>query len=53
LVEVMSHLALTDIHHGEADVSLEWYIVCLSALVFLVFVSLTLFTLRRVLRAMS
>ncbi|RME87945.1 MAG: hypothetical protein D6770_08085 [Anaerolineae bacterium] len=50
---VLSHLALTDIFHGEADTSLEWNIVRLSAIVFLAFISLALLTLRQTLRAIS
>jgi len=44
------HLALTDIYHGEANVGLEWNIVRVCALVFLVFIGATFFTLRRALR---
>jgi hypothetical protein len=33
----VSHLALTDIWHGEADVSLEWTVLRLAALVIIVF----------------
>lgn len=50
---LFSHLALTDIYHGEADVSLEWGIVQLSALVILVFIGMALFTLGRAWRALS
>ncbi len=45
-----SHLALTDIYHREADVTLEWNIVRVCALVFLVFIGSTMFTLWRALR---
>ena len=40
-----AHLALTDIYHGEADVSLEWKIVQVAALIILIFIvsSLALF----------
>lgn len=48
-----SHLALTDIYHGEADTSLEWWIVRLSALVILVFIGMTLFTLTRAWKALT
>ena len=50
LAGVATHLALTDIYHGEADVTLEWSIVRVCALVLLVFISMALFTLRRTLR---
>jgi len=40
-----AHLALTDIYHGEADVSLEWKIVQVATLIILIFIvsSLALF----------
>jgi hypothetical protein len=53
LAGLFSHLALTDIYHGEADVSLEWRIVQVSALVILVFIGMTLFTLTRAWRALA
>ena len=37
LAIVASHLALTDIWHGEVDVSLEWNVLRLAALVIIVF----------------
>ncbi|MBI4558371.1 MAG: hypothetical protein HY706_12390 [Candidatus Hydrogenedentes bacterium] len=52
LAGLMAHLALTDIYHGEADVTLEWNIVRVCALVLLFFIGMTLFTLRRALRAL-
>jgi hypothetical protein len=53
LAGVLGHLALSDIAHGEADVTLEWNIVRLAALVFAAFWGFALYTLRRVLRAFS
>ncbi|MBI2926853.1 MAG: hypothetical protein HYY24_14245 [Verrucomicrobia bacterium] len=53
LALLFSHLALTDIAHGEADVELEWNVLRVCALVLLLFIGATLFTLRRVLRATS
>lgn len=50
LAGLLTHLALTDIYHGEADVTLEWNMVRIGALVLLVFIGMALFTLRRVLR---
>ena len=50
LAGLLSHLALTDIYHNEADVSLEWGIVQLSALVILTFIGSTLIVLGRVLK---
>lgn len=53
LAVVLTHLALTDIYHGEADVTLEWNIVRICALVLLVFIGLALFTLRLALRELT
>ena len=44
---VLSHLALTDIAHGEPDLEGEWAIVQVSAFLVLVFILITLMTLRR------
>ena len=46
----LSHLALTDIYHGELDVSLEWQMVRMAALIILLFISSSLFTLCRTLK---
>ena len=51
LAGLITHLALTDIYHGETDVELEWNIVRVCALVLLVFIGTVLLTLGRVLRA--
>jgi len=53
LAGVATHLALTDIYHGEADVTLEWNIVRVSALVLLAFIAMALFTLGRTLRVLT
>jgi hypothetical protein len=45
-----AHLALTDIFHGGADVTLEWTILRVCALIVLAFIGMALFTLRRALR---
>ena len=47
----VSHLALTDIWHGEVDVTLEWNVLRLAALVIIVFHVSAFATLWRVLRA--
>ncbi len=52
LAGLIAHLALTDIYHGEADLTLEWSIVRVCALVLLVFIGTTLFTLGRALRVL-
>jgi hypothetical protein len=53
LAGVATHLALTDIYHGEADVTLEWNIVRVSALVLLAFIAMALFTLGWTLRVLT
>ena len=45
-----SHLALTDIAHGEQDPSLEWAILRISAVIIATFTVLSLATLTRVLK---
>ena len=41
-------LALNDISHGEADLSMEWWMVRILFLVFIVFIATTFFTIRQV-----
>ena len=53
LAGLITHLALTDIYHGEADVTLEWSIVRVCALTFLLFIGSALFTLGRALKILS
>ena len=53
IVGVLTHLALTDIYHGETDVGLEWAIVRAGALFFFVFAATALFTLGRVLKTVQ
>ena len=48
---VLSHLALTDIHHGGEDLSLEWTVLRIAALVFLTFAVLTIITITKVLKS--
>lgn len=43
-----SHLALTNINHGEANLSLEWTILRIAALIFLAFIISSIFTIREV-----
>lgn len=47
---VLSHLALTDIYHAETDVTLEWNVLRISALMFLIFIGFAIATFRRTLR---
>ncbi|MDA2924555.1 hypothetical protein MYX65_07845 [Acidobacteria bacterium AH-259-L09] len=50
LAVVTSHLALTDIYHGETDVGLEWRVLQICFVVIVVFQLSALYTLRRILR---
>lgn len=50
LAGALGHLALTDIYHAETDVTLEWNVLRVCALVFLIFVGFTIATFRRTLR---
>ena len=52
LAGILGHLALTDIYHGEANVSLEWNILRICALIFLAFIGSSLFTLRKTLKTL-
>jgi len=52
LAGVMGYLALTDIYHAEVDVSLEWNVLRVCAVVLVVFIGSTLFTLRQVLKSL-
>ena len=47
---VFSHLALTDISHGGEDLTLEWNVLRVSALILFIFIGYVLLTLRRVLK---
>ena len=49
---MLGHLALTDIYHAETDVTLEWNMLRLFAVVFLTFIGYTMFTLRKILRSL-
>ena len=48
-----SHLALTDIYHGDTNVVLEWKVVQVTALIILLFIGSSLFTLRRTLKLLG
>lgn len=50
LAVLASHLALTDIYHGETDVSLEWRVLQVCAAIILAFQISALVTLWRLLR---
>jgi len=53
LAGLMTHLALTDIYHGEADVTLEWNIVRTSACLLIVFIGMAMYSLGRVLKGLG
>ena len=53
VVGVLGHLALTDIYHAEGDLSLEWNMLRVFAVIFLIFIAYTLITLRKILRTIS
>jgi hypothetical protein len=44
---VLAHLALTDISHGEADLTLEWNVLRLSFVVIITFHVVALWALRQ------
>ena len=46
----LGHLALTDIYHAESDLSLEWNMLRVFAVVFITFISYTLITLKKILK---
>jgi hypothetical protein len=52
LAGILGHLALTDIYHGEGDLSLEWRILQAGAIIIFVFVVSSLLVLRKALKAM-
>ncbi len=47
---LVSLLALTDIAHGEPDVTLEWWVVRVAYLLIVLFQAAALVTLRQILR---
>ncbi len=52
LSAIFGHLALTDIYHGEGDLTLEWSILQAGAFIIFVFVVSSLLVLRKALKAM-
>ncbi len=52
LAGILAHLALTDIYHGEADLTLEWGVLQAGAAIIFAFVVSSLLILRRTLKAM-
>jgi len=52
LAGIVGHLALTDIFHNEADVTLEWNVLRICALILLTFIGSSLITLRKAIKAL-
>jgi len=52
LAGIVGHLALTDIYHGEVNVSLEWNILRICALILLTSITTSLITLRKTIKAL-
>ena len=50
---IAGQLALTDIYHGEADVSLEWSLLRICALILLAFIVSALIILKKAARALA
>lgn len=48
---IVAHLALTDIHHGEADLRLEWMVVQFCGLWVIVSVAVSIVSTIRALRS--
>ncbi|HUF00153.1 MAG TPA: hypothetical protein VMN99_12925 [Anaerolineales bacterium] len=46
----LGHLALTDIYHGDGNLTLEWNMLRIFATVFLIFIGYTLITVRKILK---
>jgi len=52
LAGIASHLALIDIYHKELDVTLEWNVLRISALILLAFIGSSLITLRKAIKTL-
>ena len=52
LAGILGHLALTDIYHGEGDLTVEWSILQVGAFIIFAFVVSSLLVLRKALKAM-
>jgi hypothetical protein len=50
LALVLSHLALTDIYHGGEDLVKEWSLLRIAAIIFIVFITSTILTLKQLLK---
>jgi hypothetical protein len=50
VAEGLGHLALTDIYHAEGNLSLEWSMLRVFAVIFLTFIAYSLAMLQRILK---
>jgi len=50
LALVFSHLALTDIYRGGEDLALEWSLLRIAAIIFIVFITSTILTMKQLLK---
>ncbi len=50
LALVFSHLALTDIYHGGEDLVKEWSLLRIAAVIFILFITSTILTMKQVLK---
>lgn len=50
LAGIFAHLALTDIYHGEGDLTLEWNVLRACALIIVMFIALALATLNKAMK---
>lgn len=48
----LGQLALTDIYHGEGDLTLEWNMLRIFAVIFVVFIAHALNTFRKISKAL-
>ena len=53
LAGLFTHLALTDIYHREADVTLEWQVVRVCSIIFVAFLITSLWPLGLVLKSLQ
>jgi hypothetical protein len=52
LAGIFAHLALTDIYHAEGDLSLEWNVLRLCAVIFATFVISAMLVMRKLRRTL-
>lgn len=50
---ILAHLALTDIYHGEGDLTQEWMLLQACAILFFVYIVSSLFVLRNAMRLLG